>query len=59
MRPRLISGWPKTALSPARIMSHIIANSQPPPKAYPLTAAIIWDEKKQEDTRRHHTDAEV
>lgn len=47
IRPRLISGWPKTAFSPAKIMSHIIANSQPPPKAYPLTAAIIWDEKQK------------
>ena len=29
------------AVSPAYIISHIIANSQPPPKANPLTAAII------------------
>mmetsp|Transcript_64178 Transcript_64178/g.180646 ORF Transcript_64178/g.180646 Transcript_64178/m.180646 type:complete len:236 (+) Transcript_64178:327-1034(+) len=40
MTPSLISGWPKTALSLAMMMSHIIAISQPPPKAKPLTAAI-------------------
>jgi hypothetical protein len=28
-------------LSPAKTISHIIANSQPPPSAYPLTAAIM------------------
>ncbi|MNN53420.1 hypothetical protein D3C81_1681730 [compost metagenome] len=39
--PRLISGWPNLALSPARMKSHISASSQPPPKAKPLTAAMI------------------
>jgi hypothetical protein len=38
--PRLISGWPKRALSLARMKSAIIASSQPPPRAKPLTAAI-------------------
>jgi len=37
----LISGYPNLALSPAKMISHIIANSHPPPKANPLTAAII------------------
>ena len=40
MMPRLISGWPNFAVSAARIMSHIIASSQPPPSAKPATAAI-------------------
>ncbi|CAM5718970.1 hypothetical protein SALBM311S_05515 [Streptomyces alboniger] len=39
--PSLISGWPKTADSPAITRSHIIASSQPPPRAGPLTAAIF------------------
>ena len=38
--PRVISGWPKRAVSAARMMSHIIASSHPPPSAYPDTAAI-------------------
>ena len=29
------------SLSPAYIMSHIMATSQPPPRANPLTAAIV------------------
>ena len=33
MTPRLISGWPKRALSAAITMSHIIATSLPPPSA--------------------------
>src|SRR6266581_63822 len=33
MMPRLISGWPKRAESPAMIMSHISASSHPPPSA--------------------------
>ena len=37
--PRLISGWPNLALSPAMMKSHIIASSQPPPRAKPDTAA--------------------
>ena len=41
MMPSVISGWPNTAVSAARIMSHAIANSQPPPSAYPPTAAMI------------------
>jgi len=39
--PRLISGYPNLAFSPAIRISHIIANSHPPPSAYPLTAPII------------------
>lgn len=39
--PSLISGWPNTADSPATTRSHIIASSQPPPRAGPLTAAIF------------------
>ena len=38
--PRLISGWPNFALSAARMKSHIIASSQPPPSAKPETAAM-------------------
>ena len=33
MTPSLISGWPNMAVSAAKIMSHIIASSQPPPSA--------------------------
>jgi hypothetical protein len=33
MTPRLISGWPNLAPSPARMKSHIMASSQPPPSA--------------------------
>ena len=33
MTPSLISGWPNWASSPATIMSHSIASSQPPPRA--------------------------
>ncbi|MNX99349.1 hypothetical protein D3C86_1317920 [compost metagenome] len=33
MVPSLTSGWPNFALSAARMMSHIIASSQPPPSA--------------------------
>jgi hypothetical protein len=33
MVPRLISGWPNFAVSAARMKSHIMAISQPPPKA--------------------------
>ena len=40
MIPNLISGWPNLAFSAAMMKSHIIANSQPPPNAKPLTAAI-------------------
>ena len=38
--PSLISGWPNFALSAAMMKSAIIASSQPPPSAKPLTAAI-------------------
>ena len=31
--PRVISGWPNLALSAAMMMSHIMASSQPPPRA--------------------------
>jgi len=41
MVPNLISGYPNLAFSPAIIISHAIANSHPPPKANPFTAAII------------------
>ena len=40
MMPSLISGWPKRAESAAMMMSHIIASSQPPPRAKPATAAM-------------------
>ncbi len=40
MVPSVISGWPNLAVSAAMIMSHIIATSQPPPRAKPATAAI-------------------
>ena len=40
MVPRLTSGWPKTADSEAMMMSQLMASSQPPPRAKPLTAAI-------------------
>ena len=40
MTPSLISGWPNLAVSAARMKSHIIASSQPPPSAKPATAAI-------------------
>ena len=40
MTPRLISGWPNFAVSAARIRSHIMASSQPPPSAKPATAAM-------------------
>jgi hypothetical protein len=33
MIPRVISGWPKRAVSEATIMSQISASSQPPPSA--------------------------
>src|SRR5690606_14517232 len=33
MTPSLISGWPKRAESAAMMMSHIMASSQPPPRA--------------------------
>ena len=38
--PRLISGWPKRAVSAAMRIVHAIASSQPPPSAKPLIAAI-------------------
>ena len=41
MTPRVISGWPNFAVSAAMMVSHIIASSQPPPKAKPATAAMI------------------
>ena len=31
--PSLISGWPNLAVSAARMKSHIMASSQPPPSA--------------------------
>src|SRR6267143_2029790 len=40
MMPSLTSGCPNWAVSEATIRSHISASSHPPPKAYPLTAAI-------------------
>jgi len=41
MTPRLISGYPNLALSPATKISHIMASSQPPPNAKPLTTPIM------------------
>src|SRR4026208_809880 len=40
--PSLISGWPNFAVSAARIKSHIMASSQPPPNAKPATAGVVW-----------------
>ena len=40
MIPSLISGCPKTADLEQYRISAIMASSQPPPKAYPFTAAI-------------------
>jgi hypothetical protein len=40
MIPILISGWPNLAVSDAMMKSHIMASSQPPPRAKPDTAAI-------------------
>ncbi|CFR82467.1 Uncharacterised protein [Mycobacterium tuberculosis] len=39
--PSFISGCPNFAVSAAISTSHIIASSQPPPSAYPATAAIV------------------
>ena len=41
MTPSLISGWPNFAVSAARMKSHIIAISHPPPSAKPATAATM------------------
>ena len=41
MMPRATSGRPKLAVSEATRMSQAIAVSQPPPRAKPLTAAMI------------------
>ncbi len=40
MMPMVISGCPNFALSEATIISHEMANSHPPPKAQPDTAAM-------------------
>ena len=40
INPMPTSGYPKTALSDAYRIWQAMANSQPPPKAYPFTAAI-------------------
>ena len=40
MTPIRISGWPNWASSPATMRSHVMASSQPPPRAKPRTAAI-------------------
>ncbi|MNU09645.1 hypothetical protein D3C72_2563310 [compost metagenome] len=37
----MISGWPNFAFSLAMMKSHSMASSQPPPRANPLTAAMI------------------
>ena len=41
MIPSPSSGWPNFAVSAATRMSHASASSQPPPRAYPLIAAIV------------------
>ena len=41
MMPSRISGWPKRAPSDATRKSHARASSQPPPRAKPLTAAMV------------------
>jgi len=38
--PIFTSGWPNFADSPAMMTSQVMASSQPPPSAKPLTAAI-------------------
>ena len=38
---RLVSGSPKRAVSAAIRMSQDMASSQPPPRANPLTAAMV------------------
>ena len=38
---QVVSGRPKRAVSAAIRMSQAIASSQPPPRANPLTAAIV------------------
>jgi hypothetical protein len=50
--PRLISGWPNLAFSAAIIMSHNIANSHPPPRAYPDTAAIVYGHFDRGDIKK-------
>ena len=40
MTPSRISGWPSFALSPHTRKSAHRASSQPPPRAYPVTAAM-------------------
>ena len=37
----MISGWPNWASSDAMMKSHSSASSQPPPRAKPLTAAMM------------------
>ena len=39
--PRPVSGWPNLAFSLARRMSQVMASSHPPPRAKPLTAAMV------------------
>ena len=39
--PKPTSGWPNLAFSEARMISQLIASSQPPPSAKPLTAAMV------------------
>lgn len=41
INPKLTSGNPKYAFSDAITISHNNASSNPPPSAFPLTAAII------------------
>ena len=41
MIPIDTSGWPSFAAADAYRMSHASASSQPPPRAKPLTAAIV------------------
>ena len=41
IRPTAASGVPKLAVSSATTMSQTIVSSQPPPSAWPCTAAIV------------------
>lgn len=41
MVPSKISGCPNCAFSPAKIMSHIMANSQPPPSYKEMTGSVV------------------
>ena len=45
MTPSFTSGCPNLAFSSAIIISQLMASSQPPPRAYPFTAAIVGNSR--------------